>query len=127
MAEILVVDDEPAMRRLISRILTKAGHTTHEAASGNEALVLFARVDPTLVITDIVMDEGEGIETIRALRSKSPDLPILAVSGGTSSTLYLRVAKRLGATDALAKPFMREELIETVNRLLGTHAAPSGC
>jgi CheY-like chemotaxis protein len=124
MAEILVVDDEPAMRRLVARMLNKLGHNTHEAASGQEGLELFDRINPALVITDIVMDQGEGIETIRALRQKQPTLPILAISGGTSHSLYLRTATKLGATASLAKPFLQEELVEVVNRLLsGTAAA----
>src|SRR5579872_2372438 len=103
MAAILLIDDERQMRRLISRILTGAGHAVHEAANGRLGIELFRQVRPALVITDIVMPDMEGIETIRALRADAPSLPILAISGG-SHPVYLRAATELGAMAALEKP-----------------------
>lgn len=117
MADILVIDDEVAMRRLLSRVLTNAGHTVHEAADGQSGIALFHEVHPALVITDIVMPEMEGIETIRELRRTGPKLPILAISGG-SHPVYLRAAAGLGATAALSKPFAPEALLATVTELL---------
>ena len=119
MADILVIDDEAQMRRLLARILNGAGHTVHQAKNGEEGLRLFHQVHPALVITDIVMPDMEGIELIRKLHEEAPTLPILAISGGRHP-LYLRAATGLGATAALAKPFGRDELLAMVGRLLGT-------
>jgi twitching motility two-component system response regulator PilH len=117
MAEILVIDDEPQMRRLIARILTGAGHEVHEAENGRDGIGLFHRVHPALVITDIVMPDMEGLEMIRELHQEAPTIPILAISGG-GPPVYLRAATGLGATAALAKPFGVAELLSVVERLL---------
>ena len=119
MAEILIVDDEPQMRRLLVRVLNGAGHNVHEAENGQDGIRLFRRIRPVLVITDIVMPDMEGIEMIRELRQEAPALPILAISGG-GPPLYLRAATDLGATAALAKPFDTTELLAIVGRLIET-------
>src|SRR5437867_3526129 len=119
MAEILVIDDEPQMRRLMTRILSGAGHGVHEAKNGRDGIGVFHQVHPALVITDIVMPDMEGIEMIRELRQAAPMIPILAISGGGSS-VYLRAATELGATAALAKPFDVAALLAVVGRLLET-------
>ncbi len=79
------------------------------------------RAHPALVITDIVMPDTEGIETIRELRREASTIPILAISGG-SHPLYLRAATELGATAALAKPFGADELLSAVVELLNSAA-----
>jgi DNA-binding response OmpR family regulator len=113
---ILVIDDNPAIRRMVTRMLTAAGHRIIEAAGGSEGMALFLRERPALVITDIVMEDGEGIETIRELRRLVPDIPILAMSG--SGALYLRLASNIGASAVLEKPFAKDEFLERVNVLL---------
>src|SRR5216684_338233 len=117
MAEILVIDDEPQMRRLIARILNGAGHIVHQANNGRDGIGLFHREHPALVITDIVMPDMEGIEMIRELHREAPTIPILAISGG-GPAVYLRAATGLGATAALAKPFGAAELLSVVAGLL---------
>lgn len=118
MAVILVIDDEAPMRRLIGRILKQRGHVVHEAANGRQGLDIFRQLRPALVISDIVMPEGEGIETIRQIRMEAPDTPILAISGGSSPSLYLRAANSLGASASLEKPFKRDDLTMIVESLL---------
>lgn len=118
MADILVIDDEPQMRQLLVRILWAAGHAVHEARDGREGIALFNRVRPALVITDILMPDKEGIETIRELHAKAPKIPVLAISGGDHPT-YMRAATELGATAALAKPFEADKLLSLVAQLLG--------
>jgi two-component system, chemotaxis family, chemotaxis protein CheY len=118
MAVILVIDDEAAMRRLIGRVLKRLGHLVQEAADGREGLELFRRQRPALVISDIVMPDGEGIETIRQIRRESPETPILAISGSANQSLYLRAATGLGASASLQKPFAPEELAAAVEELL---------
>jgi DNA-binding response OmpR family regulator len=119
MADILVIDDEAALRRLVARILKGAGHSVREAENGRVGLQLFRELRPALVITDIVMPDQEGIETILELRRDAPSLPILAISGGGGEGAYLRMATGLGATEALAKPFGADELLAAVAKLLG--------
>jgi CheY-like chemotaxis protein len=121
MADILIIDDELQMRRLLARLLRDAGHTVHEAANGREGLKLFREVHPVLIITDILMPDTEGIETIRELRRAAPTLPILAISG-SNTPVYLDAATKLGATASLRKPFSAEELLGAVETLLGGSA-----
>jgi CheY-like chemotaxis protein len=118
MATILVIDDDPQLRRLLARVLKGAGHTVHEAKNGRKGIELFHQIHPALVITDIVMPDTEGIETIRELRGEAPALPILAISGGANLALYLEFAAELGATASLAKPFGNDELLSVVEKLL---------
>jgi CheY-like chemotaxis protein len=122
MPAILVIDDQPAIRRLITRILTGAGYRTIEAEGGTEGIAAFKRDGAALVITDMVMEEGEGIETIQELRRLAPELPILATSG--SGDLYLRLAADMGASGVLEKPFTKGELLASVSDLLGGLTAP---
>ncbi|MGC2412816.1 MAG: response regulator [Stellaceae bacterium] len=119
MAAILVIDDDPQMRRLFVRILTGAGHTAHVADNGKQGIELFRSVSPALVITDIVMPDMEGIELIRELRREAPTVPILAVSG-SGRAVYLRAATAMGAAEVLAKPFRNDELLSLVEGLLET-------
>jgi DNA-binding response OmpR family regulator len=117
MAKILVIDDDAQMRRMIVRTLTEEGHEVLEAADGRAGIMQFLAHRPPLVITDILMPDKEGIETIRELRREAPGVAVLAISGGGFSA-YLKMAEQLGASAALAKPFLGTTLIEVVNRLL---------
>lgn len=122
--DILVIDDDPQMRRLLARILRGAGHTVREASNGRRGIELFREAWPALVITDIVMPETEGIETIRELHREAPAIPILAISG-VGSPIYLRAATSMGAVASLAKPFEVDQLLAIVAKLLETpHGAP---
>lgn len=123
MAEILVIEDDPQLQQVMARILKTAGHVVHVAGNGRAGLQLFDECHPDLVITDIVMPEMEGIETIRALRRKDSDVPVLAVSG--SRARYLEAATKLGATAALGKPFGADELLLMVEDLLGIRQSHS--
>jgi CheY-like chemotaxis protein len=118
MADILIIDDDAQMRRLVGRVLKPLGHVVHEAANGKEGLALFRKLRPALVVSDIVMPDTEGIETIRALRQEDATIPILAISGGSAPSLYLRAATNLGASASLEKPFDLERLRVVVAELL---------
>jgi CheY-like chemotaxis protein len=122
MATILVIDDEAMMRAVIRKILEREGHTVLEAGDGDVGLKLAKEELPDLVITDLIMPEREGIETIQVLRSDFPTLRILAISGAGSAAEGgpLADAELLGADDSLAKPFTADELQECVGRLLGS-------
>lgn len=122
MACILVVDDEELVRVTLRQMLEKAGHEVFEATNGDEALRAFDehKDKADLVITDIIMPEKDGIETIAALRKQKPDLKIIAISGGgrTGNMDFLDIAKKFGASDILAKPFEKEQVLNVVNKVL---------
>lgn len=111
---VIIVDDEESVRMLIRLMLEKQGMTFFEAADGNECLLIAAAHTPDLVITDLIMPEKEGIETICEIRSLFPDCGIIAISGATRSENYLTISTLLGAHCALKKPFTQTELFEAV-------------
>lgn len=120
MSLILVIDDEQLVADAIATVLKRAGHQVTLASNGEAGLVKFKAESPDLVITDIVMPGKEGIETIRDLRSQAPKLPIIAMSGGgmRGNFDFLSMARKLGASEVLGKPFSNDELIALVTRLL---------
>jgi CheY-like chemotaxis protein len=121
MAKILVFDDEPSILLMIKKMLEKAGHDVDVALNGREGLEMFEKNKPDLLITDIIMPEKEGLETIFELRRKYPDLKIIAISGGgrIGPDGYLPGAKLLGANAAFSKPLVPREFLQTVANLLG--------
>ncbi len=120
MACILVVDDDPGIREVLSEALTFHGHEVVVATDGAQGLRVAASTPPDLVITDIVMPEKEGLETIMELRRTWPELKIIAISGGgvAGPQGYLLPAEKLGADRSLAKPFRIDELLRVVDELL---------
>ena len=126
MATILVVDDEPALRRVLSGQLRDAGHEVTAAAGGAEALKLSCKGPYDLVITDLIMPDKEGLETIMALRRQIPATKIIAMSGGgrNSGKDYLAIARLLGAQRTLAKPFTQAELLVAVADVLAKETTP---
>jgi CheY-like chemotaxis protein len=113
---VLVVDDEPAVRDLVKEILESGGYEVLTACNGREAMKCLRRNLVDLVITDLLMPEQEGIETIRAIRRGQPGLKILAMSG--SAAPHLNTARKLGAQDSIRKPFSLESLLAKVEQLL---------
>ena len=120
-AQILLVDDEEMVRMQIRSSLELEGYEVREASNGREAMDILATYKPDLMITDILMPEKEGIETIREARQLQADIKIIAISGGvrTENMDFLKIAKRLGADLALPKPFGRQQLLAMVHQLLG--------
>ena len=118
--KILVIDDDTAVRYTLKKILLNAGFEVLEAPDGKKGMQLFQLDRPDLVITDIIMPEQEGIETIIALKNTSPDAPIIAISGGgrIGNEDLLRMATRLGADAILHKPFGEAELVNVVKAKL---------
>jgi hypothetical protein len=125
-ARILVVDDNEALLSTASLVLSQAGYHVMQATDGAKALRLAAVESFDLIITDIIMPDREGIETIRELRLKFPSIKIIAMSGGGrgSATGYLAIARFQGAALTLSKPFSRQELLDAVTSVLGADPAP---
>ena len=112
MARILVVDDEPAQRFMLRRILERAGHEVADAGDGAAALRAVRESAPDLVVTDMMMPVMGGSELIRQLRCEpaTAGIPILAVSGDP----HLAV----GADAIIPKPYRAEHLAEAADELL---------
>ncbi len=127
MARILIIDDDDALRGIIVKSLTFAGHQIRQTDDGRKGVAMF-REDPTeLVITDMVMPGQEGMETIKILHKEYPDLKIIAMSGGLEgSELYLELTKRLGAAYTLTKPFTLQQLKEAIDIVMGTQPPAAG-
>ena len=121
MASILVIDDDAPMRRFVRHALAKHGHDLAEASDGAQALRILAERPIDLVITDLLMPETDGIETILELRRLYPATKIIAISGGgeyQSGAGFLRAAVSLGADRTLTKPFEFKELLPAVQALV---------
>ena len=130
MARILVIDDEELARFTLREILEGAGHEVTEARNGNEGLSFQRAQHFDLVITDIIMPEKEGVETIIEIKRDFPDLPVIGISGGgrTRNLDFLKLAKDYGADQILPKPFSESQLLDMVKEVLHArlHAAMRG-
>ncbi len=115
MARILVVDDEVHARRYMRRVLERAGHEVDDAGDSLQALETLRRQDVDMIITDLLMPHGRGIDGITACRKEFPKVKIIAVSAVAA---YLSVAESVGAHAALEKPFNNRVLLDTVTDVL---------
>ncbi len=128
MSRILVIDDDQMLRRALLVTLKKMGHEVREACDGRAGLQAYGIESFDLVITDLIMPDMEGVETIRALKKLRTDLPIIAISGGGrgSPDNYLLIAKKFGANVVLAKPFDFAALSAAVTMLIGKNGRTAG-
>ncbi len=120
-ARILVIDDDELIRDTLRDVLEEAGYRVVEARDGAMGVRKHKANPCDLVITDIIMPEKEGLETIVELKRDYPQLRIIAVSGGgrVQKFDFLSLAEQFGADRILQKPFKNTELLETVRTLLG--------
>src|SRR6185503_13492110 len=120
MQRVLIIDDDEQVRALLHEILDRAGFEVIEAANGVEGLRLYRAAPVDLVITDLLMPEKEGVETIVELRSEFPQARIIAMSGGgrNAGSDYLPIAMQLGARATMAKPFSRQEVLNAIRDAL---------
>ncbi len=116
MPRIILIDDDKLVRTSVKTVLQRAGYILREAPDGRVGLNLFRAEPCELVITDLVMPEKEGIETMMELRQIDPNVRVLVMSGKVS---YLEFARQLGADGVLAKPFHQEQLLRLVKELIG--------
>ena len=121
MARILIIDDDVQILDMLRQTLELKGYEVVDATNGKEGIRLYRENPADLIITDIVMPEKEGIETIIELKRNFPDVKIIAISGGGRITPegYLSMAKRLGANRTFEKPVERDELLAAVRELIG--------
>jgi CheY-like chemotaxis protein len=113
MPSVLIVDDDAEFRSAIGRVLRAGGHQIHLAANATQALSAIRDSAPDVLITDVIMPGGDGIELLTAVKRDYPSVWVLAVSGrGHIGGLdLLAMAKAVGADATLAKPFSVEELL----------------
>lgn len=123
---LLLIDDDAAVRDAFGIVLEMAGYGVTRAAKATQALAAHAAAPFDLVITDIVMPDMDGLELIRILAERSPETPILALSGGGDfgGPLYLDLALRFGARAALAKPCAPQIVLGAIETLLAAGGAP---
>jgi len=114
---ILIVDDDAPVRSVLRRKLEQYDYDLCEAADGAEAIQALETAHFDLVITDIIMPERDGIETICFLRMKQPEVKIIAISA-PSNQLFLESARGLGAERAFTKPLKLSDLVDAVESLL---------
>ena len=119
---VLITDDNEEVRTVVRRVLERAGYNVHEAGNGKEALRTLRTMPFDLVITDILMPEQDGIETIMFLRREAPQTKVIAISG-SENDLFLADARGLGAIAVLAKPFTPNDMLRLVTSVLGGAAA----
>lgn len=116
--KILVIDDDAAVLEYVAKILALANYEVLQAGDGKAGLAKFA-ADPeiAIVVTDLIMPEKEGIETIVEIKKSRPEVKVVAMSGGgkVPPELYLKCAGALGADASLQKPFTRGNLLQIVD------------
>jgi len=120
MYSVLIVDDDDAMRETLAQALVRAGYLVLQCTDGSHVLKVLEKQHVDLLITDLFMEETDGLATIMKVRKERPEMKIIAMSGGGSLTDndYLPIASRLGAHRTLHKPFNAAVLLETIHRLL---------
>lgn len=120
MARILVIDDDQAILEVIGSALRQLGHAVAIAVNGRAGLRALGTGRFDLVITDMLMPEMDGLETIRAIKGFDPTVKVLAITGGGAIDHgdLLNIAAKLGADAALFKPLRPPALLATVDLLL---------
>ena len=115
--KILVIDDEERIRAVIIQKLAKSGYKLHQAENGKEGVKVVQQEQIDLVITDILMPEQEGIETVLYLKKNNPDIKIITISAPSNNN-YLKITEHLGAERSFEKPLNLAELADVVAELL---------
>ena len=113
---IVIIDDDELVRGMMANALRKKGFTVIEAGDGNEGLQVILHQSIDLVITDMLMPDKEGIETIIEIREIRPDIKIIAMSGGGAKQdmAFLKMAEQVGANRILKKPFRPSDLLDAI-------------
>ena len=125
MARILIIDDDENVRSMLMRVLSANGHEVITAINGRNIISRVEEFVPQLVITDIIMPEADGLETIRDLRNNFPHVHIIAISGGGLSVSldHLPIARMMGAELTLKKPIDNEQLLAMIDEVLDSSGA----
>ena len=122
LGRVLLVDDQPELRRLFRRSLSRVGYTVVEASSGRVAVQLLREREFDVVISDVHMPDMSGIELLEALHDHDPDLPVVLTSGSPSQVTPLET-NELGAFAYLVKPVSFETMHDTASRAVDMRRA----
>jgi CheY-like chemotaxis protein len=128
-ANILIVDDDPAVQITIRLLLERAGHHVTAAGDGHSGLALFEASPFDLLFLDIFMPRMDGLEMMRRVRAQQPGVPIIVISGRSvapdpyAEPDFLKMATKLGAVASLQKPFRADALLATVDRCLKSQSS----
>ena len=119
MATILIAEDDPISRRILTFVLSKSGHTVITATHGNEALARLAETPVDLLVADINMPEMDGVSLLKHLRADEiyKKLPVIILTASGQSEDYL-IAREAGADEVLTKPTSSGQLLEVVDKTL---------
>jgi DNA-binding NtrC family response regulator len=117
-ARLLVVDDEASIRDMLAFFFHKRGFEVLTASSFAEGVAAAGRLTPDVVLSDIKMPDGNGLDLLRKVKSDSPKVPVIMITAHTSTQDAIE-AMKAGAVDYIAKPFNMEELAMIVDRALG--------
>jgi DNA-binding NtrC family response regulator len=120
LARILIIDDDNSVRDVLRQMLEREGYEVDEACNGDDGVRIFNEHRQDLVITDILMPGMGGVQTIMELRLLSPDVKIIAISGGDqiAPEYYLKMIKNFDTLYEMKKPIMREPLLQAVKSIL---------
>ncbi|MDD9900552.1 MAG: response regulator [Alphaproteobacteria bacterium] len=117
---VLIIDDDELIRLSVTNVLKKNGLTALQAENGHVGVEIFKRDNPAIVITDMLMPDKEGLETISEIRALSPKAKIIAISGGgnTQNMSFLQLAQKIGADKIISKPLKPSDLMAAIKDLL---------
>ncbi len=116
MSRVLILDDEPNYRRLLTRLLVLEGHQVWTSSTSEEALALVAQHRPEIAVVDwMLSEEADGLTAVEGLRSLNPDLRVVMMSGYVSARTKMR-AMQLDVHGVLEKPFAIDDLLDLVGR-----------
>ena len=119
MTTILLIEDDPLLGAMIREMLEIKQFSVTWVRSGVPVRRMISQEPcPDLILTDIIMPDMDGLETIQYIRATRPEIPLIAMSAGTNAG-YLTLATRMGALAVLQKPFTQATLFETIASLLG--------
>ncbi|HET9481999.1 MAG TPA: sigma-54 dependent transcriptional regulator, partial [Candidatus Polarisedimenticolia bacterium] len=116
-AHVLIVDDEPNVRKVLGALLEQSGYTTSRAESAEEAMRLVRAHDPDLVLTDLRMPAMDGLQLLAELRREFPEIPVVMLTAHGTVETAVEAMKR-GAHDFLTKPFDRRKVVEVIGKAL---------
>ncbi len=114
MASILVIDDDEQVRTFLRRSLKQEGYHVVDARDGRQGIHYCRERPIDVVITDIFMDQQEGLETIRVLHRDFPQIKVIAITGGTGDRDFLEDAKAFGAEWVFTKPLVLDQVLAAV-------------
>jgi CheY-like chemotaxis protein len=120
LARILIIDDDQYVRDVLRQMLEPEGYEVDDACNGDDGVRIFSEQRQDLVITDILMPGMGGVQIIMELRLLSPDVKIIAISGGDqiAPEYYLKMIKNFDTLYEMKKPIMREPLLQAVRSIL---------